>query len=135
MCYIIFLYHLTMPQSKKSNRWVIYALSAFIVTLSLLTIFGERGVIHLGRLWQEKRTLEENNFLLQKENETLRERIYRLHHDDLYLEKVAREELGLVRPGEIIYRFASSESKKKRDQPISDSAPGSSRSSEQKSRR
>ncbi len=135
MCYIILPYHLTMPQSKRSHRWVIYALSAFIVTLSLFTIFGERGAIHLLRLWQEKKTLEENNFLLQKENETFRERIHRLRHDDLFLEKVAREELGLVRPGEIIYRFASSESKKKRDQPISDSAPGSPRSSEQKSRR
>ncbi len=76
--------------------------------------------------------LDEKNFLLQKENETLRERVYRLRHDDLYLEKTAREELGLVRPGEIVYRFASSESKKKK-QVIGNSSPESRPSSEQKS--
>ena len=121
-----------MPQLKNRQRWIIYAFAVFIAGLSLVTVFGERGVIHLWRLWQEKRTLDEKNFLLQKENENLRERIYRLRHDDLYLEKIAREELGLVRPGEIIYRFASSESKKKSDRVISDSSPGSPRSSEQK---
>jgi len=62
----------------------------------------------------------------------LRDRIYRLRHDDLYLEKIAREELGLVRPGEIIYRFVSPESKKER--PIT-GASESLRSSEQKERR
>ncbi len=118
-------------QHSKNRPWIIFALVAFIVSLSLVTVFGERGVVHLWRLWQEKRMLDEKNFLLQKENETLRERIYRLRHDDLYLEKIAREDLGLVRPGEIIYRFASSESKKKSDR-ISDSSPGSLRSSEQK---
>lgn len=55
---------------------------------------------------------------MQKENEALRERIYRLRHDDLYLEKIAREDLGLVRPGEVIYRFTSSESKRNRGRSV-----------------
>ena len=55
---------------------------------------------------------------MQKENEALRERIYRLRHDDLYLEKIAREDLGLVRPEEIIYRFPSSESKRNRGRTV-----------------
>ncbi len=76
--------------------------------------------------------LDEKTFRLQKENETLRERIYRLRHDDLYLEKIAREDLGLARPGEIIYRFASSESKKKNNHAVSDSSLGLPQSSEQK---
>jgi cell division protein FtsB len=124
-----------MPRTKRSPRWILYLLSALIVTLSLFTVFGERGGLHLSRLWQEKRRLEEKNFLLQKENETLRERIHRLRHDDRYLERIAREELNLVRPGEIIYRFASSESKHKRSRAISDQADESPPSSGQKSRR
>lgn len=79
--------------------------------------------------------MEEKNFLLQKENELLRERIYRLRHDDLYLERIAREDLNLVRPGEIIYRFASSESKRNRNKLVTDSTSGSSQSSERKLRR
>lgn len=121
-----------MPISKKSQRWVVYALLFLILTLSLFTVFGERGALHLWRLREDKRKLDENNFLLQKENERLRERTSRLRHDDLYLEKIAREELNLVRPGEIIYRFPPAESKIDRTKELSDLPSGQPRSSAQK---
>ena len=121
-----------MSQSSRSQRWVLYAFCAFIVTLSLFTTFGERGLLHLWRLWGERRELSETNFLLQKENELLRERIYRLRHDDLYLEKIAREDLGLVRPGEIVYWFTSAESKIDRAKALSELPSELSRSSAQK---
>jgi cell division protein FtsB len=94
--------------------WTLYSLASLILLLSVYTIVGERGVVHLWRLRGEKAKLDEQNFRLQKENEDLRQRIARLRHDDLYLEKIAREELNLVRPGEVIYRFAASEPKKPR---------------------
>lgn len=123
-----------MSQSKKPQRLVLYISCVVLVGLSLFTTFGERGLLHLWRLWGEQKKLDEANFLLQKENEILRERIYRLRNDDLYLEKIAREDLGLVRPGEIIYRFTSSESKRNRARSISEPPPESSRSSERKAR-
>ncbi len=101
-----------MLPSRSSQRWAVYLFSSLLVALSLFTAFGERGVFHLWRLWGEKKQLEEKNFLLQKENETLRERAHRILHDDLYLEKVAREELGLARPDEMVYRFAATDSKR-----------------------
>ncbi len=129
MCYIA----LVMFLSRISQRKVVCAFFGLIVTLSLFTTFGERGVLHLWRLWEEKRKLDEKTFLLQKENEILRERVYGLRHDSQYLEKIAREDLGLVRPGEIVYRFASSESKKNRTRAISELRSELPRSLEQKS--
>jgi cell division protein FtsB len=87
------------------HRWPIYLISSLIVLLALVTIVGERGALHLWRLRGEKSRLDEQNYLLQKENELLRQRVYRLRNDDDYLEKVAREELNLARPGEVVYRF------------------------------
>lgn len=125
-----------MPPFKVSHlRGFIYSFVFLLVTLSLFTIFGDRGAIHLWRLQEEKKRLDERNFLLQKENETLRDRVQRLRHDDLYLEQVAREELGLVRPGEVIYRFGSSQLKGKGTKPLSGIPSQSSPSSGQKSRR
>jgi cell division protein FtsB len=72
-------------------------------------VVGERGAIHLWRLQGEKAKLDEQNYRLQKDNEALREKISRLRADNFYLEKIAREELNLVHPGEIIYRFRSSQ--------------------------
>ena len=89
------------------QRWLIYLLSVLIVLLALITVVGERGVLHLSRLHGEKNRLDEQNFRLQKENEALRQRIYRTRNDNAYLEKLAREELNLVRPGEIVYRFSN----------------------------
>lgn len=134
MIYLRFSSLKTMNLSKIPQRWFVCTLSVVLVSLSFFTIFGDRGVVHLWRLMEEKEKLDKRNFLLRKENESLRERIYRLRHDDLYLEKIAREELNLVRPGEVIYRFASSESKKDRARALSEFPSGWSRSSEQKSR-
>jgi cell division protein FtsB len=104
------------------QRWVLYVLGFFLLLLCLLTAVGERGVLHLWRLRGEKAKLDEENYRLQRENETLRQRISKLRNDNSYLEKLAREELNLVRPGEIIYRFPPAENGKNREGGVSDSS-------------
>jgi cell division protein FtsB len=99
-------FRLRLPQ-----RWPIYLLSTLIVLLSLVTVVGERGAIHLLRLRDEKSRLDEQNYRLQKENETLRQRIWRIRNDNRYLEKLAREELNMVRPGDVVYRFGRTETR------------------------
>jgi cell division protein FtsB len=117
------------------QRWLLYVLGLGIILLSFVTIVGERGVFHLWRLKGEKQRLDEQNYRLQKENEALRQRISRLRHDDFYLEKFAREELNLVRPGEIIYRFPPSDSDKPRSGTLSASPVESRPSAAQTGRR
>ena len=109
------------------RRWLIYILGFFILLLSVFTAVGERGAVHLWRLRAEKAKLDDQNYRMQLENESLRQRIYRLRHDDFYLEKLAREELSLVRPGEVIYRFPASEAKKRFSAPLSESRPSKER--------
>ena len=48
---------------------------------------------------QEIKDLKEKNAQLVAEK-------YRLEHDPVYLEKVAREKMGLVKEGEMIYRMS-----------------------------
>jgi cell division protein FtsB len=110
----------------------LYALAALILLLAAYSVVGERGPFHLWRLRSEKVKLDEQNQRLQKENEVLRQRIARLRHDDSYLERIAREELNLVRPGEIIYRFRSSENRNERPQTLTESPAGPRPPKEQK---
>ncbi|HWP56407.1 MAG TPA: septum formation initiator family protein [Candidatus Acidoferrales bacterium] len=121
-----------MTPPPLPQRWLVTGLGALIFALALFTFFGDRGIVHIWRLADEKRKLDEASFLLQQENEALRHKIHRLRHDDLYLEKVAREELGLVRPGEIVYRFAPAAAG--RGAPGASGAPAPRRSWEQKPR-
>ena len=118
-----------------SSGWLLYFLACSIVLLSLYTIVGDRGAIHLWRLQGEKEKLDEQNYRLHKENEALRQRIFRLRNDDWYLEMIAREELNLVRPGEVIYRFSSPDSLRNRSRTLSGPASNSPSSEKQKSRR
>lgn len=92
-------------------RWPVYVIGVLIVLLSLVTLVGERGALHLWRLRGEKARLDEQNYRLQKENESLRRRVQDIRNDDDYLEKLAREELNMARPGEIVYRFQSQEAR------------------------
>jgi cell division protein FtsB len=115
-------------QLRLPTGWLLYLLGALILAVSLVTLIGERGALHLWRLRGEKSQLDEQNYRLQKENEALRQRIARIRHDDRYLEKLAREELNLVRPGEVVYRFPKTESRNSRNSPPSEKAvpaPGS----------
>jgi cell division protein FtsB len=96
---------------KVTSRWIIYILTCLIVLLALYTVAGDRGAIHLWRLRGEKAKLDEQNFRLQKETEALRQRIAQVRNSNFYLEKLAREELNLVRPGEVIYRFPAAQPK------------------------
>ncbi len=109
---------LQIPQT-----WTLCVLIFLILSLAAYTIVGERGVFHLWRLRGEKIRLDEQNFALQKENENLRQRISRLRQNNFYLEKVAREELNLVRPGDIIYRFPSNDPKNSRARAPAERAP------------
>lgn len=105
------------------QRWPAYLIGSLIVLLSLVTIIGERGALHLWRLRGEKNRLDEQNYRLQKENEALRQRISRIRNSDDYLEKIAREELNLVRPGDIVYRFQNQASRRAPRQEPTDEAP------------
>lgn len=91
------------PLPARFKGWII-VWSAAIVLFLLSAIFGERGLVHLVRLESEQRELEGTAFTLQQRNDQLRRRIDRLQSDDRYIERLARERLGLVKKGEVIYR-------------------------------
>jgi cell division protein FtsB len=116
----------------RPQHWLIYGLALLIISLSLYTIAGEWGVVHLWRLGAEQAKLDEQNYRLQKDNDALRQRIFRLHNDNSYLEKLAREELNLVRPGEVIYRFPSMQPRRPGMRSLNEPPPASRPSTAQK---
>ena len=112
-----------------SQRHLLYFIGGLILLLAVVTVVGERGAIHLWRLRGEKSRIDEQNYRLQKENEVLRQRVSRIRNDNHYLEKLAREELNLVRPGEVIYRFPKYKPDQDREDLLNDSPTAESRPS------
>jgi len=115
-----------MALRLRSHSWPIYLLASLIVVIAAVTLVGERGALHLWRLLEEKSRLDAQNYRLQRENEALRRRISRIRNDNHFLEKLAREELNLARPGEVVYRFPPPKSRSagpRLNEPSSESPP------------
>jgi len=78
-----------------------------IVVLYVLIpmIFGDMGLVKYIKM---RRTLDQTvqeNKRLAEENGTLESDVRALRSDPEKIEQMARERLGLVRPGEKVYRF------------------------------
>ena len=85
--------------------------AAIVVPLKL---FSSQGLDRVERLKQELEVLRENNRKLVRENQALVSEIRAFHSNPRYIEKVARDELGMVGPNEIIYQFPEDKKSKKK---------------------
>jgi cell division protein FtsB len=77
----------------------------FLILMMALTIWGKYGLLEV---WSRQRDLVElaqDIDTIERENAILSQEIQRLRNDMGYIEKIAREELGLVRPGELVLEF------------------------------
>jgi cell division protein FtsB len=76
-----------------------------VVLVAGLGIYGWRGVVRLQQMRGQLETLERDNAVLRQQAARLTQTIDKLRNDPAYLEQIAREEQGLVRPGDVILKF------------------------------
>ncbi len=81
---------------------------AFIILYLVVT--GNRGLWRLYELQQEKQILTKQIHQLQTDISRYQEEVSAVDKNPAILEKQAREELNLVRPGEVIYKFSKNPS-------------------------
>ncbi len=96
-------------EQKESNdrkiKIIFIASLLFFVFLVLTAIFREDGIIKSYNLNKKLELLKSDIGNLKRENERLSREVYALKNDPAYIEKIAREDLGLVKPGEIVFEF------------------------------
>jgi len=88
----------------KKKRVFIFGI-ALLLIFGAFTFLGEKGILNLLRLKKEVARIKEKNCRLEEENQKLKEEVKRLQNDKRYIEEIARKELGMVKEGEILYRF------------------------------
>jgi len=93
--------------SEIKKRRLIFFTFAFLVFfyLSISLIFGDMGFRKYMELNKRKTYLENQIKDIEKENKKLRSDTKLLKEDTFYKEKHAREEFGLARPDEYIFRY------------------------------
>lgn len=90
------------PASPLWRRGLNYLLIFATVVLVVDALVGERGLMASRRARQQSAELAAEVGRLQRENARLREAARRLVEDTGTIESVARETLGLIRPGEVL---------------------------------
>ena len=76
-----------------------------IILISCVIYLFTREGLHVDELYQENERIKGKIEELKMSNKELEKRINTLKNDKLYIEKVARDELGMIKQGEKVYKF------------------------------
>lgn len=87
---------------RRNLSWFV---AAGLVLLLLQDVFGNHGVLAMRRSQQEAREVQRQIDQINEENRQLEARVKALKTDPQAIERIAREEMGLARPGEYIFKI------------------------------
>lgn len=88
------------------RRNMMWFLVAGLTLLVLQDIFGTHGVLAMRRSQSEAAGIQKEIDRLNDENQKLQDRVRSLKTDPIAIERIAREDIGLARPGEYIFQIA-----------------------------
>ena len=80
-------------------------------------LFGDMGLVKYFRMKSRHSSLTEEIAMLKQDNVRLRREVRALKTDTAYIEKLARDNLGLARKGEIVYYYADTNFKSQAPNP------------------
>jgi cell division protein FtsB len=87
---------------RRNLSWFI---AAGLALLLLQDVFGNHGVLAMRRAQQEARAVQRQINQMNEENRELEAKVKALKTDPQAIERIAREEMGLARPGEYIFKL------------------------------
>jgi cell division protein FtsB len=94
----------TPVSSQARTRKVVQVLLVFVTVVLVLNAFvGERGFMETLRARRQHQALVHSIEQIRAERARLEDEVRRLESDPATIEAVAREELGLIRPGEVLF--------------------------------
>ncbi len=91
------------PPSAFKRRAIHLLLVFVTLVLVVDALVGEKGLMESLRARRQYRELSASLDALRRDNERMHEEARRLREDPATIESVAREELGLMRPGEVLF--------------------------------
>ncbi len=95
----------TVPGDRSFLRRHLRLVMVLLLALAVASVMGKRSVIRLYQMHQDRVVLEREIEQLSSANAALAEEVRQFRTDPGRVESIAREELGLVKPGEIVYGF------------------------------
>ncbi|RMF97825.1 MAG: septum formation initiator family protein, partial [Candidatus Schekmanbacteria bacterium] len=90
---------------KKAPKFCLLIFITYFFLIAYLFFGTDNGYFKIKKLEQREKYLENKISYLKRENQELREKIRMAQTDPFWIEKLGREELDLVRDGEIVFKI------------------------------
>jgi cell division protein FtsB len=81
--------------------------SLFVSVLISSLFFDDMGIRKYVTMLQHARQLEKEIKALERQNAELRTDVFRIQHDPVRIEELARERLGFVKKGDTVYQIVT----------------------------
>jgi cell division protein FtsB len=90
----------------SSNVWVLpFGLLVLVIVTVPVYILDDRGLPRYRSMRAQLTRVESNNQKLEREVLELSKHVKLLRDDPRAIERIARDDLGMVKPGELIFQF------------------------------
>jgi cell division protein FtsB len=90
---------------KPGKKILLIAAPVITVLVLALLTFGERGFLDVYRLHRLEKSRAAEIEAAHAKIDSLKAEVERLRNDTAYIERVAREKLGMARPNEKVFKF------------------------------
>ena len=101
-----------LSSEKNKREKVFFTILAILILILIVLIWtNDRGLNKYIQNLKEYEQLEKEMTKLKEENEILKKEIKLMEKDQYFYEKVAREDLNMIKEGEIIIKFDDREIK------------------------
>ena len=81
-------------------------LAAGLALLALQDVFGTHGIVAMRKSQREAAQVQKEISQITEENRQMQNHIQKLKSDPATIERIAREEMGLARPGDYIFQIS-----------------------------
>lgn len=95
--------------TKKPRKKIHYIISGVAIVVLALLIFGDQGFLDMYRLRRTDKVRAAEIVAARETIDSLKNEIERLKNDTAYIERLARELLGMSKSGEKVFRFLEEE--------------------------
>jgi cell division protein FtsB len=94
-----------LPWRQHRGLLVLCLMGGLAFVLLVLSVFGDQGVFRIRMLARDRLVLEQKVGSVESDNAALRRQLRDMKEGRASYELAAREKLGLVKPGEVVYDF------------------------------
>jgi cell division protein FtsB len=99
---------INMPRFGSTMGWLLpFGLLLLVIVVVPLRILDHQGLPRYQALRSELKQIRMYNERIHREVSDLQRTVHQLRYEPAAIEKVARDELGMVREGELLFHFSN----------------------------